>query len=69
MTSAEVTNGTLLITIGSAPSLTVTSKSIPNVTGVGSTPSLTVTSKSIPNVTNVGTLPSVNPTSIDVVVP
>lgn len=69
MTSAEVTNGTLLITIGSAPSLTVTSKSIPNVTGVGSTPSLTVTSKSIPNVTGVGTLPSVNPTSIDVVVP
>lgn len=68
-TYAEVSNGTLVITNGSVPTLTVSPTNIPNVTNVGSTPSLTVTPTSIPNVTSAGTLPSVNPTSIDVVVP
>ena len=68
ITDAEVTNGTLLITIGATPTLG-TAFSIPNVTSVGSKPSLTISTKTIPNVTGVGSLPSVNPTSIDVVVP
>ena len=56
--SASVSKGVLTITNGTAPSLSYTARSIPNVTGVGSLPSLTYTARSIPNVTGVGTLPS-----------
>lgn len=48
--SASVSNGVLTITNGTAPSLTYTAKSIPNVTAVGTLPSLTYTARSIPNI-------------------
>lgn len=57
--SFSVSNGVLTITPGTAPSLSYTPKSIPNVTNVGTAPSLTKTAVTIPNVTNVG-----KPTSI-----
>ena len=48
---------------GSAPSLSYTSRSIPNVTSVGSKPSLSYTARSIPNVTSVGSVPSLSYTA------
>lgn len=42
-TTANVSNGTLVISAGTAASLTYTEKSIPNITSVGTAPSLTVT--------------------------
>ena len=65
--TSSVSAGVLTLNDGTAPSLSYTSKSIPNVTGVGSLPSLTYTAKSIPNVTGVGTLPSLTVTSKQVV--
>lgn len=62
-TIASVSGGVLTITSGTAPALSYTAKSIPNVTGVGSLPSLSYTSRSIPNVTSVGTLPSLSYTA------
>lgn len=50
----SVSNGVLTITPGSAPSLSYTPKTIPNVTSVGSAPSLTKSAVTIPNVTDVG---------------
>ena len=61
--SAAVSKGVLTITNGTAPSLTYTARSIPNVTGVGTLPSLTYAAKSIPNVTGVGSLPSLSYTA------
>lgn len=43
-------------TANTKPSLTITDKSIPNVTNVGTAPSLTITDKNIPNVTGVGSV-------------
>lgn len=59
-TTATVTSGVLVISAGTVPSLSYTSKSIPNVTGVGTLPSLSYSAKSIPNVTGVGSLPSLS---------
>lgn len=56
-TTASVTDGVLSISVGTAPSLSYTAKSIPNVTSVGSVPTLEYTARSIPNVTNVGSAP------------
>lgn len=67
--TATVTNGVLNLTMGSAPTLTHTAKSIPNVTSAGSLPQLTYTARSIPNVTSAGTAPSLTITSTTVVVP
>ena len=64
-----VSSGVLQITTGSAPSLSYTPKSIPNVTGVGTLPTLEYTAKSIPNVTSVGTAPTLTVTDTGVVVP
>ena len=50
---------------GSVPSLSYTSRSIPNVTDVGEVPTLSYTSRSIPNVTSVGSVPSLTITSTD----
>lgn len=57
-TSFTVTGEKLIITPGTAASLSYTAKSIPNVTSVGSVPSLSYTAKSIPNVTSVGSAPT-----------
>ncbi len=57
-TTASVTDGVLTISIGTAPSLSYTARSIPNVTSVGKKPSLSYTERSIPNVTSVGSAPS-----------
>lgn len=62
-TSISVALGTMVITSGSAASLSYTAKSIPNVTSVGSVPSLSYTAKSIPNVTSVGSVPSLSYTA------
>jgi hypothetical protein len=43
-------------TTNTKPTLTITDKSIPNVTNVGTKPSLTITETSIPNVTAVGSI-------------
>jgi len=43
-------------TANTKPTLTITDKSIPNVTNVGTAPSLTITEKNIPNVTGVGSI-------------
>lgn len=61
--TSAISAGGLTLNDGTAPSLSYTAKSIPNVTGVGSLPSLSYTSRSIPNVTNVGTKPSLSYTS------
>ena len=50
---------------GSAPSITYSSVSIPNVTDVGEAPSITYSEKTIPNVTAVGSTPSLTITSTD----
>lgn len=59
-TTATVTSGVLIISAGTVPSLSYTSKSIPNVTSAGTLPSLSYSAKSVPNVTSVGTLPSLS---------
>ena len=59
-TPASLSTG--FYTAGTAPSLSFTAKSIPNVTSVGSTPTLG-TAISVPNVTGVGTLPSLSYTA------
>lgn len=46
-TSLSYSNGILTIKAGSAPSLSYTARSIPNVTSVGSLPSLTVAEKTV----------------------
>lgn len=61
--SASVSGGVLTITNGTAPSLSYTARSIPNVTDVGTAPSLSYTARSIPNVTDVGTAPSLSYTA------
>ena len=48
--SASYADGVLTITNGTAPSLSYTAKSIPNVTNVGTAPSLSYTARSIPNI-------------------
>lgn len=58
VTTASVANGVLTISEGTAPSLSYTEKTIPNVTNVGSAPSMTKEDVSIPNVTDVGEVPS-----------
>ena len=58
VTTASVSNGVLIISEGTAPSLSYSAKSIPNVTSVGSAPSLTKSDVSIPNVTDVGEAPT-----------
>lgn len=50
MFSASASEGVVTFTSGTAPSLSYTAKSIPNVTSVGSAPSLSYTSRSIPNI-------------------
>ena len=57
-TVATVAQGILTITTGTIPSLSYTSRSIPNVTSVGSVPSFTQSIITIPNVTGVGSVPS-----------
>lgn len=54
-TNKDTAIKTLGFSAGTAPSLTVTSKTIPNVTGVGSLPTLG-TNFSVPNVTSVGSV-------------
>lgn len=49
--TATVTGRDLAITSGTAPSLSYTAKSIPNVTDVGSAPTLQYTARTIPNIT------------------
>lgn len=61
--SASVASGILTLTNGTAPSLSYTARSIPNVTSVGTAPSLSYTARSIPNVTSVGTAPSLSYTA------
>ena len=67
--TASVTSGVLNLSMGSAPTLTHTAKTIPNVTSVGSIPSLSYTARTIPNVTSAGTAPTLTVTSTTVVVP
>ena len=50
MFSASASEGVVTFTSGTAPSLSYTAKSIPNVTSVGSAPSLSYTARSIPNI-------------------
>lgn len=47
--SASVASGILTLTNGTAPSLSYTARSIPNVTSVGTAPSLTITSTTVAN--------------------
>ena len=62
-TTFTVSGEKLVITPGTAASLSYTAKSIPNVTSVGSVPTLSYTAKSIPNVTSVGSVPSLSYTA------
>ena len=48
--TAVVTGENLTFNFGSLPSLSYTTKSIPNVTSVGSVPSLSYTTRTIPNI-------------------
>lgn len=50
MFSASVSGKKLTLTAGTAPSLSYTARSIPNVTSVGTAPSLSYTARSIPNI-------------------
>ena len=68
-TGAAVANGVLTITTGVAPTLSHTSKQIPNVTNVGTAPTLTYTARSIPNVIDEGEAPTLTVTSVEVVIP
>ena len=63
MFSASVSGKKLVLSAGTAPSLSYTARSIPNVTSVGTAPSLSYTARSIPNVTSVGTAPSLSYTA------
>lgn len=65
-TTVSYASGVLTIKQGSAPALSYTARSIPNVTGVGKVPSLSYTARSIPNVTSVGKVPSLTVTNTTV---
>ena len=50
MTTVSVSGEKLTVTNGTAPSLSYTARSIPNVTSVGTAPSLSYTERTIPNI-------------------